>query len=219
MDSTAAPSTSGVVNGLRRRFLRLGRALLPVALLVCFARCGAPEIASQETSAPEASEEVVSPGVVSPGVVSLADVDPGQAETEAEEGDEASSSEVGQLSQELSAPCAPGSRACAGNTLQICFASGSFVLNTVCPAGCANGRCRECAPNSRRCVGNNLQTCDASGTVIITACPSGCSNGQCVVCSPNSRVCVGNTLRTCNASGTAAIQQTCARGCSNGACL
>jgi hypothetical protein len=81
------------------------------------------------------------------------------------------------------AECTPNQRRCRGETLEVCDATGAFVLQEQCPSrttcsadqGCVASAC---AANERRCQGANLQQCNEARTRFETIQTCGRAN-QC----------------------------------------
>lgn len=126
-----------------RRSLGGGVALAVLAL-------GCPECAPPGGDASNA----VPPGPVAPG-----DIDGGEGEDVAGEG------------EGEAAGCVAGSRRCTDLVLEICGNDGTFVALETCASSCAAALgCVACEPGSARCDGATSTICRSDGTVEVEHC-------------------------------------------------
>jgi hypothetical protein len=115
--------------------------------------------------------------------------------------------------------CSPGETTCDGSSILQCSADGlSYLQETTCAAGCANGACIEsiCKPGEMRCDGSTLKQCSADGTTfqVQAVCQLGCdaTTSTCVAqtCQPGSRQCTtAGLLATCKTDGSGWTTQNC----------
>jgi hypothetical protein len=102
--------------------------------------------------------------------------------------------------------CAPQTKQCSGNGVQVCSATGTWGTASACTGqACISGACSGvCEPGAKQCTGNGVQVCSASGTWgAASACAAqACVSGACVgVCAPGNKHCAGNNTETCSAAG------------------
>ncbi len=118
--------------------------------------------------------------------------------------------------------CNVGDFKCAGDDLQACNDTGTFVRIDSCGAGLCDpyqGHCRQCASGTSICYAGNVQACGNSGTLVTTnSCASGiCStqnnNAFCNACKPGTIQCYEGapSYYTCGQGGVQTYGQ-CAQG-------
>ncbi|MCB9738911.1 MAG: hypothetical protein H6747_06555 [Deltaproteobacteria bacterium] len=142
--------------------------------------------------------------------------------------------------------CAPGSKQCKGDAVQICDALGSTwlsgedcaALGGSCGVGtCSDGVCKSAGVDCDDANPCTVDSCSAASGCVHAAqtgvgCGTGkvCSAGTCVdqLCAPGSTSCNGSKLQLCDASGAqftplgdcAASNSACVQGsCTAGACV
>jgi hypothetical protein len=121
--------------------------------------------------------------------------------------------------------CSPGAKRChpTGTSVEMCDASGRWVLDGACDFGCSDARCGGvCVPGQGRCDLEVPSRCDATGTWVPEAPCAGltplCLDGGCVECSPLAVDCDGKDRRTCGKNGVWEVEETCPYVCADGAC-
>lgn len=123
------------------------------------------------------------------------------------------------------AGCEPGTRICAGNTVEVCDDSGALTSESCddsafCDAdacACDAGECvpfEDCEDGTRRCQGNVVLECDGGIEVVSEECSADltCEEGECIEeqCEEDALSCVGEVLVRCAANGALITVSDCA---------
>ncbi len=82
-----------------------------------------------------------------------------------------------------STTCMPGARACFGDVVGVCNATGTgWLYDSTCSDTCESGACAgACVAGAVRCNNSAVETCTGTSWTTSQTCANGCDSGQCVL--------------------------------------